>query len=89
VEYVCIAAHGSCVPGDVVAVPDGAAVSPEHFADPAAPEAIAAMTARGAVTDSPGGAGYGDAESPETPGAASSPPPVPVLAPPGAAERSN
>jgi len=52
----CIKAHGLDVPGDVVEVPDGSAVDPEHYAvldvPPPAPEAPAGVSALAALIPS-------------------------------------
>jgi hypothetical protein len=89
VEWVCVAATGDHEPGNVVVVNDGAAVSPFHFAAPGAPEALAAVSGRGAVTHAkPPAAGPTPAstEGSEAPGAAQPAAPMPVLAPPGSSQ---
>ena len=62
-QVVCIKAHGAHVPGDLVEVPDGAQVSPVHFAETGTPEAetgvaegarIAAARAEGAEQERAG-----------------------------------
>ena len=75
-QVVCIQAHGTHVPGDLVDLPDGAAFSPVHFAEPGSPEALAAETAAAAATLAPPGA--------PAPAAAPAPagtPPAPLKAP--------
>lgn len=67
-QVVCIQAHGTHVPGDLVDVPDGADWSPVHFAAPGSPEALAAETAAAAATAAPPGS-PAPAAAPRPPGA--------------------
>lgn len=52
-QVVCIQAHGDHVPGDLVEAPDGAQVSPVHFAAPGSPESAAAESAAAAAKPAP------------------------------------
>lgn len=45
-DLVCIQAYGTLAPGDAVALPDGAAYSTVHLAEPGSPEAATALAQR-------------------------------------------